>query len=387
MQPRLTVILPLKGRHLFTLRFLWHANRLQVPYRLLIADGQVHPVVAELLESSRNLFPNLDIEYIRYRDDADFSRFFAKMSGALGHVRTPYAMLADNDDFLGIAGIDNAVSFLDAHSDYVCARGRRVNFSIYAGLNNKDGGLRGRLDHLRLQRDGEDIHSPIAAERLRRGGLQFSVYYAVYRSADLATIWQEVAEIDFSDLQLHEIFCTMRAMTFGKSRVDGSVVSYFRQDGTSLNSSWKTDSWVHHLVRSRFTSDVEAMVGRITASAEAADREEEERIAEAVRSQIETNFSEMLSTMYGSLQQMKRAARRKIPKLSAWVKKRPHYFVRRDRTSVLRKLARDGASSKSLEHFCDGLAQIEEVCSGDQFAGFIRPFLSMARSGSSRDWF
>jgi hypothetical protein len=47
MAPRLTIVMPLKGRHLFTFRFLWHANRMRLPYRFLIADGQVNEAVAQ----------------------------------------------------------------------------------------------------------------------------------------------------------------------------------------------------------------------------------------------------------------------------------------------------------------------------------------------------
>src|ERR1700676_638227 len=143
--PRLTIVLPLKGRHLFTLRFLWHANKARLPYRLLIADGQVDEAVASYLENSRDIFPNLDIEYVRYPNDSDYSRFFAKMSDALSRVRTPYAMMADNDEFLRIQGIEQALDFLDANADYVCCSGRAAAFSVYAALGNPDGGVRGRL--------------------------------------------------------------------------------------------------------------------------------------------------------------------------------------------------------------------------------------------------
>src|SRR6516165_4890691 len=80
MEPRLTIVLPLKGRPLFTLRFLWHANRARLPYRFLVADGEVHPELAKLLENSQKTFPALDLEYIRYPDDIDFKRYYAKMA-------------------------------------------------------------------------------------------------------------------------------------------------------------------------------------------------------------------------------------------------------------------------------------------------------------------
>ena len=41
------------------------------------------------LRIRRKLFPNIDVEYIRYPDDTDFGRYFAKMTDALQRVRTP----------------------------------------------------------------------------------------------------------------------------------------------------------------------------------------------------------------------------------------------------------------------------------------------------------
>ena len=84
-----------------------------MPFRFLIADGRVRPPLMEMLENSRELFPHLDIEYVRYPDDASWSRYFAKMHDALRRVRTPYVMLVDNDDFLACAGIESCMEFLD----------------------------------------------------------------------------------------------------------------------------------------------------------------------------------------------------------------------------------------------------------------------------------
>ena len=86
----LTILLALKGRHLHTLRFLWHADVARVPYHFLIADGEVHPVIARLLEHSESVFPHLDIEYIRYPDDVDYATYYSKLADAASRVRTPY---------------------------------------------------------------------------------------------------------------------------------------------------------------------------------------------------------------------------------------------------------------------------------------------------------
>ena len=132
MSARLTIILPLRGRPLFTLRFLWHANAARLPYKFIIADGEVRQELSHLLENSAKLFPDIDVEYIRYPDDTDFGRYFAKMTDALQRVQTPYAMLADNDDFLALTGLERSLDFLDANPDYVCYGGGIGGFAVYS---------------------------------------------------------------------------------------------------------------------------------------------------------------------------------------------------------------------------------------------------------------
>jgi len=385
MAPRLTIILPMKGRCLFTLRFLWHANKVRLPYRFLIADGQVNEAVAGYLENSREIFPELDIEYVRYPNDVDYSRYFAKMSDALQRVRTPYAMVADNDDFLGFDGIERALDFLDANADYVCARGRVAAFSVYSGLGNPDGGVRGRLNRLYMSSDTEDISAPVVTERLRQGGLCLLLYYAVYRTEALATIWREDTEIDFSDLMLHETFHAMRALTLGKVRTNKATITYFSQSGTSLSYQPLRD-WVRHLLRSRFTSEAHAVVERISIAAATADGGGDAAIAEEVRTIIERYFREFLSINYGLLTQIKRVMREKLPNLFRYLQTRPRFFISRERSALLRQLANAGASPDDLRRSRKDLAEIEGALSREAFADFAGPFLSMVRADGSRDW-
>src|SRR5580658_6540170 len=187
--PRLTIVMPLKGRRLFTFRLLWHANKLRLPYRFVIADGQVNEAVARRLENSREVFPHLDIEYIRYPDDTGYSRYFAKMSDAMQRVRTPYVMHADNDDFLGFDGIERALDFLDANADCVCARGRIVTFSVYSGLGERYGAVSGKFNRFYMHGDVKEVAAPSATERLQQGGLCSGLYYAIYRTEAPVRMW------------------------------------------------------------------------------------------------------------------------------------------------------------------------------------------------------
>lgn len=383
MPPRLTVVLPLKGRHLFTLRFLWHANRMRAPYRILIADGEVHPIIARVLENSREVFPELDIEYVRYPDDVNFSRFFAKMADALTRVRTPYAMLADNDDFLGFAGIERSLDFLESHADHVASAGRIAGFSVYSGLNNPNGGLVGRLNRLCMYFDAEDIDSSSVAERLRQGALRLWVYYAVCRTEALAAICRETSEIDFTDLLLHESFHIMRALSLGKIHADHTTVSYFRQYGTSSIAASSRD-WVPSLLRGRFSENVKALTKCLAAATAAADScKDVPEIDEFIIATLEGRFRQFVQANYGSTQEIKKLARKQAPKAVAWLQNRPRFLIGRERTAFGLQLKRAGASQQDLESFRAELAIIEDALSGEAFYDFVEPYLVDLRSGAA----
>ncbi len=382
--PRLTIVLPLRGRHLFTLRFLWCADKLRLPHRILIADGQVNETMARHIENSRTFFPHLDIDYVRYPDDTGYRQYFAKMTDAMKRVRTPYAMLADNDDFLGINGIEQALDFLEANPDYVAARGHPIAFQAYSGLGAPGSGIYGRINRLRMTYRSEDVSQPTVFERLCHGGQSLLIYYSVYRTEALATLWREDSEIDFSDLMLHEQYHAMRTLTLGKVRTMPTI-SYFSQIGTSTSSDPMRD-WASHLLRSHLTVDVHDVVKRVAAAAAAAGADEI-KTAEEVRGLIESQFRDFLWSNYGLLMQIKRFIRRNWPALVKFVQTRPRFLVWRERNTALAKLAAAGASAEDLRRTRDDLAAVENALSRQSFLQFAAPFLSVARADGSRDWF
>jgi glycosyltransferase domain-containing protein len=374
MSPRLTIVMPLRGRNLFTLRFLYHADRLRMPFHFLIADGLVHPKLAEVLEDSRRHFPNLDIEYVRYPDDRDFSYFFNKMADALGRTKTPYAMLTDNDDFLAPAGIAKVLDFLDGNADFSGASGRIFGFSVYSDLQNSSGGLRGRLNRLYAYFGLSDASAETASERFKDNLTQLWSYYAIVRTGVLATVCREVAEISFSDLQAHETFHVLRLLSLGRVRMLGSVATLMRQFGTSLSASFKKD-WVHHLVRSRLTQDIDAIVSRVS-KAVIADGADPVTTREELYGLIEGRYRQMVSATYGSLQEVKHFLRRKAPTLVQAMKNRPRWGIASEEAALARELRLSGGSPDDLAEFHAEIAMLRDVLSGPEFATFLAPFIS-----------
>lgn len=384
VNPRLTVVMPMKGRNLFTFRFLWHANNLNLPYHILIADGQVNEAVANRLENSASEFPNLTVRYMRYPNDLDFSYYFAKLADAVGHVQTPYVMLADNDDFLGFGGIEASLDFLDANPDYVCARARTIAFSLYAGYGAPRGGITGRIDRFYLHNDFKSVTDRCAADRIKNGGLCHGYYYAVFRTPVADRLCREAAEINFSDLMLYEDFFALRAVTFGKAFTIADKVGYFSQAGTGVSYQPARD-WARHLLRSRFTSDADALIERVSSAAAEADAADRHAVEESVRSILERYYAAFLAMNYGPRESLKRFVRRKWPQLIELVRARPRLLWGMTR-SIFTELKNDGADEKSIADIKVELDLVRSATSEKALTEFAGSLLPMARADASRVW-
>jgi len=385
MTARLTIVLPLKGRNLFTLRFLWHANKARLPYRFLIADGAVHPELARLLENSRTTFPELDIEYIRYPDDADFQCYYEKMADALQRVRTPYVKIADNDDFLAPAGLEYCIGFLDAHSDYVCCSGGIGGFSVHASHGHSFEMVVGplnRLSYCYAPRDRSiDLNSSSAIDRVLAGLRNTWNFYAVFRPSDLAQMWKEVREIGPTSLTLKERFLAMRALTMGKGRSEPGIFSYWRQYWTSLHLHWtSSDSatrkdFVYYLLRSQFTGDFTNVLDRVSRLVAECDGSDPAETAERLRGPLEEWVRDIIRLDFGAYATLRRCLRAHAPSFVTWLKTRRRPIVRVERRRLLSKLHRSGATPEYIANFKRELAQIEEVLSGREFKEFLAPYM------------
>jgi len=232
----LTLIMPLKGRRLHTMRFFWHANRQRLPYRIVVADGQVEPEISERLARPHALFPALDIDYVRCPDDVTYQHYFDKLAAAAKRVTTPYAMLCDNDDFVVEAGVESCIAFLNGHPDYAGVSGGIAGFALHPDpeLPKVAGVLRslGSMYHDGYRAAAYD--APQMAVRVcanfARG---YSLYYSVFRTEVLAAVLGDIAEIGFTDLKAVETFFGARVKTLGHCRLDRRMIAYVRQSGTS----------------------------------------------------------------------------------------------------------------------------------------------------------
>lgn len=370
----LTILLTLKGRHLHTLRWLWHADRIRLPFHVIVADGEVHPAIARLL-SNPDTFPNLSFEYHRY-DDKSYSEFFRKCVDALGKVRTPYVMMSDNDDFLFASGLQKSLAFLEGAPAYVCAGAGIPGFSIdpQQGPIRNLVGTFGRICY-RYINDGSyrcrDLDNPsVALRTLDELNNYHSIYYSVYRIQILRLISEEIQAHDFSDLDIHERYWALRTVTLGRARSDPSHFSCFRQQGTSLQLSFTVD-WVHHLLRSRVPQDFAAMASTIAREAAKTDGSDQSELEERIREGYASILRRMLA---GTMM------RHRFPRLFA-LKQRllalPRFRIpaplrrKLDKKKLWEQLAADGATAEQIVAHARELDDIEATLQGDEFIEFV----------------
>ena len=210
----LTIVLTLKDRAPFTERWLAYAARL--PYRILVADGGRDQTVPALVSDARD--QGLDIEYLRYPYDTSYADYFAKLADALSRVTTPFAVMADNDDFFIGDGLGRAVDFLHTHPGFVACGGQCAIFWM-TGQRQP-----GRLYSDRVEFKCSSQYSSDTAEtaslRLRERSLGANdVFYAVHRTGLLRANFEAVRECNPRDLYLMEQLVMFLTAIAGKTLI------------------------------------------------------------------------------------------------------------------------------------------------------------------------
>jgi len=202
----LTILLPLKDRVPFTQRWLAYAACAKLRCRILIADGGSDPTVAQIV--AENNSQGLDIEYLRYPFDSTYADYYAKLADALSRVKTPFVVMADNDDLFIPDGLTRAVECLLAHPEYVACGGQCAVF----WMSGND------IDWKCSSQYSTDV-ADTASERLRERCLGANdVFYAVHRTALLRSHFEAVRDTNPHDLFLMEQLVMFLTAIAGKTR-------------------------------------------------------------------------------------------------------------------------------------------------------------------------
>jgi glycosyltransferase domain-containing protein len=214
----LTILLTLRDRAPYTLRWMAYAERIRLPFKVLIADGGTDPEVPRMF-ADRGRYPNVDYEYVRFPEDAAYADYYAKIAEALGRVQTPYVVMADNDDFLVVRTLRECVEFLGGHPDYVACGGRCAIFWLDAPAGGGNGPPYGSSLQWKSSHDLQSIDGANAQARiLQQAATNADSFYDVKRTAEARAEFAVVRDLCPDDLFLMENMVVLLCAIAGKTR-------------------------------------------------------------------------------------------------------------------------------------------------------------------------
>lgn len=268
---RLTILLALRGRPLFTRRWLDYAQAVALPFKVFLADGSNDEDAAfvEGLLRDKARYSNLDIEYARYPFDAAYSDYYAKMADALSRTRTPFAAMADNDDFPVPRGLDRLTSFLEAHPDYAACGGRMAEVVVES--SDRLYGGRVALSPGHPQRD---LKEESAAARVKSLFAHYQTsYYDVHRTAFMKDCFASLNEAAPADVFLAELWTALLAAAAGpvKKLPDVFLVRQRNTPGTTADGEAKKGDCLDRMLLPTWSEDFSAFSDTIARAIVARD--------------------------------------------------------------------------------------------------------------------
>ncbi|MBU2510501.1 TIGR00180 family glycosyltransferase [bacterium] len=256
-----TIVLPIKDRIPFTMRWLDYARLCMFSGKILIADGGKKNTLAEELRKEK--YKNLDIEYLRYPYDETLGCYFKKMSDVLQLVETPYALMADDDDFFLFDGIIDSVDFLNHNPDYVTCRGGLGIVTVAQPVNSDN--VYGNAVFSNIRHDNS-IEQESAHERLQNQCMTYSLTcYDVHRTEVIQNSYSALYQLDFKDIFLSELLTSYLTVVSGKiKRISGLYL--LRQSNPPQSSATAANQradYFDRLLLDSWSTDINGMIERI----------------------------------------------------------------------------------------------------------------------------
>ena len=242
----LTIVLPLKGRDDFSIRWFSYAASHALPYKVLVADGG-HDEGFENRLRRAGIFDKIDCDYVRYPFDSSLEMFFRKMADALRRVETPYAVIANNDDFIFFDALETSITFLNGNPDFACSRGEIWDFAVAS--EGTPSPIYGRMTGVCKLYFHPTVVGENALERIADLAIKFNgATHDIVRTPVLADTFAKIVDAGLYDMRFAERLSTFLVAAAGKmhrddhlhmlhqSHPDMSAVTHFQRP-----SKWVTD--------------------------------------------------------------------------------------------------------------------------------------------------
>ena len=225
----LTVVVPTYNRHEHLERLLSYYVSRGTTASFLVLDSSA----PETMASNRQLVAACGDRF-RHVVFPSSMPVATKLAEGLKLVSTPYCAFCADDDLVFVEGLRAALQYLRAHPDHVCADGIYLNYRMRPGNDVQ----------LQIEYASTGIEAAHPAARVFRLFQRYeSLFYGVFRTPDLATIFAGVSRVP--SLHYQELFQATAALLLGKSH-RLPVFYAARQHGEPADPTrdkWQTYYW------------------------------------------------------------------------------------------------------------------------------------------------
>lgn len=245
---QLTILLVLKDRFEYTLRWFEYMNDIKCPYNIFVADGSIENDAFKLLNSKPAKFSNLKIHYKRFPADMNIDLYLKKLYDSVTMIQTEFLLLADNDDFYFLDNIQYYIDTLIENKSYIAAKGATIDLFAYDSpfsINRDNNSIKSKYYRATI-RKVNSILQEIPKERVSYACNNFikkdyfSNWYSIYKTNVLRNTFSELIESKVNCLFVFEILFHVLNTYQGKIFIDDKPY-YIRQYGTSTTQDHFTD--------------------------------------------------------------------------------------------------------------------------------------------------
>jgi len=224
----LTIVLLLKGRDAFTIRWFEYAKKFKLTCKVIIADGDIDNGLENELRNKK-FHHVINYDYIRYPYDESYKIFYAKIHAALTKVETQYVLLASNDDFYFFDALESSVHFLNENPEFVTSRGEIWDLNVISSLssfkisNDKDH-VYGDLGSVKRLYFHPTVLGESAMDRVIDYSLKsHSVFHDVIRTKNLKEACGALVKSQINDFRIFESFISFFIACHGKIHRGGEL--------------------------------------------------------------------------------------------------------------------------------------------------------------------
>jgi glycosyltransferase domain-containing protein len=256
-QQELTIILQIRDRHRYTIRWLNYALKKNCRFKIYIADGSSNNEIKKYLNRNKSL-QKLDIKYVKTDYDKNWKIYSKKILYALQNIKTKYILLADDDDFYDFKNLQKCIDTLNKDLDLVSCGGQTIHFKIL------DGNLSGQKIVFNNQNkksfDKNDIFENIKLYLQNSQG----IYYCIHRKNIFEEAWIKNNKNDFSYGRMTEMFIEMYLLTCGKVQILPHAYYYRQFDHKDTNSAGLSNEFLDEIIKFNWHRDINIIIDIIS---------------------------------------------------------------------------------------------------------------------------